>query len=363
MADYFATLNLQFEDFKFVNFDNCQEHFETNYSHQKIIQTDPDIKIYDNVLYTPSKRVSSDEIYGCLFDEDRNRIESSCLRRGEKTYLTNDSLTSDIPNSLDRGNANYFDHEVFYLGWIINQYGHFLLESLARCWSIVDQIKKAKYYLVHPWNNNCLNPKHVTLFFDLLGIDKNKIIYFEEPTIIKRVIVAQAAFQIRSHVFSRYRNIFRHIVEKLDIKIDLVQQTEQPLYFSRSLLSDKSRKVRGEHKLERILTKHGFQIVHPQFIPIKEQIYLINRHKYIMGCIGSAMHNLLFSLSPKMVTYFTSVYPNGNYLLIDKCLDISSTYVKSLTVDKKCNKSGFQKNNVLNFDLIIEHLKNNNFIS
>ena len=283
------------KDFKWVNFSTKYiEGLLSSCSHCRIIHSSPSLRKYNNVIYTPYIRVKHDERYGCLYDEYGKRIEDSCLKEGNK-YLTKDSV-----NYLDTGNLQFFEGKAIYLGILLGHYGHFLLESISRWWPLAERLNNFDYYLFHLPNPSILKQSWVSKLLSLAGIDKRRIIHFDKSTRVKSVIIPETSLQIGSHIFQKYRDICQHLLKPLDL--ENLKQTDQPIYFSRRLLNRGVRKIAGEELLEDFLLKNGFYIVHPQFLPIEEQIYLINRHRYIVGIVGSALHSLVFSLSSKTVT-------------------------------------------------------------
>jgi capsular polysaccharide biosynthesis protein len=111
-----------------------------------------------------------------------------------------------------------------------------------------------------------------------------------------------------------------------------IYETSQPLYLSRRLLSPKQRLIEEEIKLEEILLKKGVNVQHPQFLALEEQIYLINRHKTIMGCLGSALHSLLFSIKKeKCVIALTPDKVISTFFLIDLLKNNKPYYINCLT--------------------------------
>jgi hypothetical protein len=309
--------------FCFVNFsDKYIKNLLSSCASCLVSQTVPFQKEYRDVIYTPYVRVEHNKRYGCLYDREGKRIEHSCLKQ-DKKYLVQDAINYSGKTDLETFTGN-----TIYLGIILGHYGHFLLETMSRWWPLIDRLRDFDYYLFHLPNPNILEKSWVKELLELAGIDRKKIIYFEKPTKIQSVFVPEASLQIGSHIFKQYRDVCQNLIGSLDLT--KIKTTDRPLYLSRRLLNRGARKVVGEELLEELLLRNGFHVVHPQFLSIEEQIYLINRHEHIVGIVGSAMHNLVFSLSPKTITYIAS--ENNlppSYIMLDKLCQNRSTYVNS----------------------------------
>jgi len=98
----------------------------------------------------------------------------------------------------------------------------------------------------------------------------------------------------------------------------------RPVWVSRSRLPPPRRAIAGEKVLEEHLA--DWRIVHPQELSMAEQIEVFSKHTTYAGMIGSAMHNILFSRSPR-VTYLTVGEPNLNFLMCDELVGADSLYV------------------------------------
>ena len=93
------------------------------------------------------------------------------------------------------------------------------------------------------------------------------------------------------------------------------------LYFSRSRLEFCLRRSENEQELEAELLQRGFEVVHPQELPLAEVARLVNEAALIAGAMGSAMHNVLFRLPgpPLHTLNFAHYLPGTNNALIERC--------------------------------------------
>ena len=214
------------------------------------------------------------------------------------------------------------------------------MESLSRLWylsefSNIDQ--EFDYFLIHLTCKK-LDIPYILKSLSLLEIDPQKLIWFNEPTQIKSVVIPESSFSLNNNAYRAYQKIFAPIHRKFE----KIPTTEQPLYLSRSLYK-KYRNCAEEENLEKILISNGFNIIHPQYFPLEEQIYLFNRHKYILGATGSALYSIVFSSNHKTVIHISCqddfVKDNlfnlpraTNHFLIAQCFNSESHYINSLKI-------------------------------
>ena len=309
------------EGFRFLGFAKPERFFRHPGRPLMLIHSQPSLDTFSNVIYTPSSRTSK-PFRGCLYDQELNRIEASCIKRGTTDLCLN---ADETHYSGEKDNLPFLDRTVLYLGAITSHYGHFLLESLSRWWPVPEYGSEFDHYLVHVSNPAVLEKPYVQMCLNALKIDPRKIIFFSEPTRIAKVIVPQAAIQGSSHIFTQYKML----CDSIAARYSEVTTTEQPLYLSRRLLTKGVRYYQGEEKLEALLVDRGVRVVHPQLLPFDEQLRVINTHRHILGIMGSAMHTIAFSVTPGKVVYLAPGWVHNNYFLIDSCTGLKSSYINA----------------------------------
>lgn len=143
------------------------------------------------------------------------------------------------------------------------------------------------------------------------------------------------------------------------------QRTSQPLYLSRTKLHKKNRLVANELELENKLREKGFLICYPETLTLKEQINLINKHEVIVGTRGSALHSILFDISPvrNIVSFAGKKAPCRNQLIIDNVKSVNSVYIGALGKDPNCSKAQrWSQNLILDLDIALDGLKEHNLL-
>jgi capsular polysaccharide biosynthesis protein len=153
----------------------------------------------------------------------------------------------------------------------------------------------------------------------------------ERPTLFANLILPHASIQ---NGFLIYSNAD---AEHLAIMQSTIEEASAPatskVYLSRKAIGN--RKCHGEDEIEQRLTQYGFTIISPETLAIAEQISIFNSADWIVGSVGSAFHNVLFTqrgVQTKTVQ-FTWKKPDLRYLMIDRMKGHKSYYARTMTCE------------------------------
>lgn len=268
----------------------------------RIIQSPPPLVTYRNVIYTPAVRGGPKERLGCLYDEAGNQIQEALTFRGR-----NDNLFNTDPPRYEGpvDELPEYDRPVLYMNHIRPHFGHFIYESLGNWWPLTEELGDVDRFLFHVYNPALLERPYVKACLEAVGIQPEQLLYFDKPIRLKEVIVPKAAMQLKSHVYTKYRDIMTHISRELGAEVLPSEETDQPVYLSKTLNNQGVRRYLGEEKVEAFLKERGVRIVHPQTLPLAEQFRVVNQHRTVLGFQGSQMGNLMGALNPRRVVIFT----------------------------------------------------------
>lgn len=317
----------------------------------EVFENLPKYRIFNNLIYTPQ--------YGCLYSADGYRIDFSCLYRGVGALRRNETKSPkriERPVKLDR-----IEQTHIYIGEVRKHFGHFLTESISRLW-ITNEFKE--YPVIYHLKNGTTSNQEKLLFDTFLEsvnlINKERLVAFSRPVILDKVIIPQPSFVNLSSGYKVHslfpENFARNILPQQ------LEKTSQPLYLSRRLVESSSRNIINELELEKIFRSAGFAICYPEQLSLREQVLFINKHKVIIGPIGSALHGILFDISPhrNIVCLTDKDHFNPNFIMIDAIKSVQSAYVAALTLDPNCHKynkySRWKQNRIADLDMIVEAL-------
>jgi len=240
--------------------------------------------------------------------------------------------------------AEHHFSSAIYGGFLVDHYGHFLLEGLARLWSL-SKIEAPILFQTPPGLNKITSlPKYMQEIFGLLGVSE-KVVLVDRPVSVETLYIPDAANVLDGYISKEFlRSVALNCTETTSLKTDLV-------YFSRSKLE--AGVISDESRLEEVLKKNGYKIIHPEDFSVKEQIEIISSCKVLMGFVGSAFHTMVLCNSfPEKVVYLQRMKSlNSNFKEIDHHLGINSLYLDTVISDNGFNGVGH-----VDFEVIIKTL-------
>lgn len=329
---------------QFINYD-CPSLLDDSF---KIYKNAPDkIAVLKDVIYLPQ--------YHCLYTSEGLRIDSSCYRT--KLQQTPKNIT--IPKELE-----YVNREFVYIGdYTANMhYGHFLIEAISSLWYLVKNpnVDILCHQVARPFKNTFID-----IFFKALQTNKKRFFSLSSPCQIKTVIIPHPSMYFGTEGFQCHRVSTEKVAENiLSHSNQKIKQTEQPLYLSRTKLKDGNRNIIGERDLEEKLRQKGVLIAYPEQLSLEEQIHLFNKHQVIIGCIGSALHGILFDIfgGKKMIYLSDKNRIDKSFLMIDAIKSLDSVYVGTLSQKESCVSDNWRIDRILNVDITTNALKQVNVL-
>lgn len=213
------------------------------------------------------------------------------------------------------------DEEVVYLGWYLDHFGHFLLESTARMWALdqVDPATKVVFHFERPFV-----PDHtIARLLQMFGVPPDRLLFLDKPTRLRRVIVPEPLYEMSHRAHERMAEVHRAVARPLAGSFGVF---DQPVYLSRRLLPPHQRLLVGEAALEDILRENGFLIVHPETMSLADQIRLVNSHRDLLTDAGTACYLSLFALRPNRLHLLTEGVPFLDFFLAPKAAGTPVSY-------------------------------------
>ncbi|MBK8815428.1 MAG: glycosyltransferase family 61 protein [Methylococcaceae bacterium] len=237
-----------------------------------------------------------------------------------------------------------------YLGWLLHNFGHLLLEAPARFWFLNSINVEDYHFIFHPLNyarnfigqvpiKNVFKDSFTQILFESFGIDKKQIILADQDLCVKELIIPSSLFFLNQTIDSTQMSIYNKI------KYKLIQNTgekrhnssgedffiRKKLYLSRRLLKTaiQNRKAINEEELEQLFKSYGFEIIFPERLSLAEQIILLNKAEIIAGCDGSALHMGVFLPPSSKIITLTTRGIITNQLLIGAMNNIETHFINA----------------------------------
>jgi capsular polysaccharide biosynthesis protein len=273
----------------------------------------------DDVFLSPGVSTS------CLYDSRGFRIPESCVRRGEdlEDYVGADQIRITPPTDYAT-----VSRPVLYLSMFFRHWGHFLTESTSRLWA----------RSAHPE----LSGLDVCFAGFAQGFKRvaNAESFLASVAAPPRLLPARGVARIAKcfvpapSFVNRAAAHVGHLTATREVAATLLPRerprlSARPVYLSRSRLANVDRAIVNEKEFEAVLARGGVRIAHPQDMSLREQIVLFNTHAVLLGCAGSALHNLMFALAGREITTYilSEGAPNRNCLMIDAIVGNASRYL------------------------------------
>ena len=215
-------------------------------------------------------------------------------------------LSSGIENRIF-GGYNYSCLEissdrVVYCGYWVKQWGHFLVEGVARLWYAFENDPTIdKYVFISEENGPTEMYGNYLEFIQLLGIaDKVEII--NKPVQYETVIVPELSYSRKYYYSEQYKKIFDTIAKNaLQNMNDDISNLRAPdrIFLSRSHFTKARHTESGIDFLDHFFSKNGFEILHPEKITLSQLIFYLQNAKICAASSGTVPHNFLFAQSGK----------------------------------------------------------------
>ena len=170
--------------------------------------------------------------------------------------------------------------EYLFGGYLFRHYGHFLIETLSRLYALkqcasVPIVFSSTHREIMPWQRDV---------FKLLGL-RNPVIMLTRPAMAERLMLAAPGFVLPDDV----------IPEQIAAlgAMPAPPLTDKKIWLARS--SHIGGGLINERELEPRLAALGWEVVHPQYLPVRKQVALLASSAQVAGLDGSAFHTALLA--------------------------------------------------------------------
>lgn len=238
------------------------------------------VETYERAVILPLRRYAEDHLLfgrGGVVDYSGEYVELS-------------GIEDRIGGRYDFESPQYREEKVVYCGYLIDQWGHFLIESIARLWYFLkhdDPSVKYVFFVEYGAGDIELEGNYRE-FFRLLGIlDRLEII--SEPVRYREVTVPELAYGRMKYDTQEYKDIFNTVVN--NAMDECGGKSYNKVYFSRSRLI---RDEFGTAMLDSLFERNGFQVIYPETLPLKQMISILQSTNTLACISGSTPHNVLF---------------------------------------------------------------------
>ncbi|WP_457673898.1 tetratricopeptide repeat protein [Thiolapillus sp.] len=251
-----------------------------------------EIEIHEGAILTASRFLSAEEALGGIYTSRGDYLTCSDHRRRRRKLAAANPRTIDTPEK-----PSFLSGRHIYLGWFFNHYGHFMLESLARCWPLLQE-HDYDGYIFHLHIRAPRPSSRLFEFLDLLDIPRHKLVFVDRDLQVEELHIPSQQAVLSRALGSAMLPLYQHLGRTA------WQRRGQPrhhprLYLSRRLLADNMRRACNEYLLERHFQELGYEVFHPQLHSPTAQLSRFHLSTHLAGLEGSGLHHVLFAARPE----------------------------------------------------------------
>jgi capsular polysaccharide biosynthesis protein len=194
-------------------------------------------------------------------------------------------------------------------------FGHAMTEQLSRLWAW----RRAKEE--HP-DLRALVSRRTTgrplstverALFTAAGVPERDTVVVDAPVRVERLLAATPMFSTPDYVHPGIAELWREIG---DVLVASAPERDYPARVFCSRPGGR-RECHNAAEVEARFSAHGFTVVRPERLPFVEQVAMFRNAEVVAGFAGSALLNLMFTVSPKRVVVLSpeSYTARNEYLI------------------------------------------------
>ncbi|MDQ0633531.1 hypothetical protein QFZ40_001440 [Arthrobacter pascens] len=274
---------------------------------------DLDVREYHDVVAVPRQILLKDSTL--LPDSFRlallGRLGNSALRPLNHYFSWSPESTAEP----ERLNGQYY-----YLDLEMNRhFGHFMTEAIPRLYAwdnAKEQNPALKVLMSSPTPEGNLLPYQLEIL-TAYGISQGDIQTFLSPVHVDSLIAATPLFHNMKYVHPMLRETYERLGRELRLDTG---PTGERIFVSRR--PGMWRECLNMPELEAVFIEHGFKVVYPEELTLRQQATMYANAKVAAGYIGSGLYGTMFSKTPMDIIGFVNTsYLATNEYFIATALD------------------------------------------
>lgn len=224
---------------------------------------------------------------GAIYDREGIIIGASVRHGG---FAGDKVVELNPPHAKNIDSQERISGRTIYLGPFMAHYGHFITESVSRCWLIDhDHFDNIVYHPFIFGNTRANIHDFHRVVWSAFNIDEKKIKIVRHPAVFDEIWVPEQLWRINLAPSPVMRRVYDHLSGSSQPAFD----GDRNLFLT---VLDKSRsRLRNISDLELLLSKLGFAAVFLDETSMPEQLNLFKNARVVVALSGSSMHNVVFA--------------------------------------------------------------------
>ncbi|MBR4905114.1 MAG: DUF563 domain-containing protein [Selenomonadaceae bacterium] len=266
------------------------EEWHRELTKKRFFDDEPEVKVVEHGIILPARRIKGIRglFEGGVCDSDLNFVAGYFRQKGGGgSYRFNCMETA---YAVDREDILQLDEDVIFGGFLATHFGHFMIECLCRLWYVLQhpEIKSKILFVTGRVNGGRM---YNTEMLELMGIEKERIIYVTKPVQCRSIIVPEQA------QYDCKRLTKEFLIPYLAIKSNGRPSDHKKLYLTRTGFEFKEHDnshIFNEKYFEDFFAARGFEIVSMEKLKVRQQLSLIMGADEIAATTGTLTHWAMF---------------------------------------------------------------------
>jgi len=223
---------------------------------------------------------------GAVHTADGELVAASQRSGGHRGDLVRSADPPRLPPRAPRGRR--LAGRWLYGGHWMGQFGHFITETLTTLWPQDPGVRGIVFHRflsppdVLPWQLDLVRRAGWSL----------PVRVVDGPAVVDELVVPSRPLVLNQHAGSRALEVWRRVRAGVDVG---TREGGRLLFLSRSRLAADGRRTPGDEGLDGLLAGLGADVVHPQEVPVAEQLAAVAAADVLVGVSGSALHLSAFA--------------------------------------------------------------------
>ena len=228
---------------------------------------------------------------GTVYNKDGVIVPQSLLKRAGGVLVNFDS-----PDTKFNGLGEmHLDGQCIYAGWYFRHHGHFLAETLARCWALPKLYRPGTKIIFHVTNEDVdegVKEDHFDVF-ETLNVRREDIVLATKNIRVSDLIIPLPGGVLDESIHGIMKLLYDRVSQ------GIARQTRadkgERIYISRARVPSNKKKAINEKVVEAMFQNQGFKIIYPEELPLAEQLALFRDASVIAGAPGSGIFASVFN--------------------------------------------------------------------